>query len=65
MISNRILEQVTHFNYIGNDISYDKNYDIDVKLGKFQTICGTINHIFRNGEIQTVEDTARYKIKVL
>ena len=32
----------------GNDIHYDRNYDIDVKLAKFQTICGTINRNFRN-----------------
>ena len=46
MISDRILEQVSHFNYL--DISYDRNYNIDVKLCKFQTICGPINRIFRN-----------------
>ena len=34
MISDRILEKVRYFNYLGND----RNIDIDVKLGKFQTV---------------------------
>ena len=48
MISDRILEQVSHFNFLIKDIGYDRNCDIDVKLGKFQTISGTINRIFKN-----------------
>lgn len=36
------------FNYLGNDIGYDKGYYTDTKLGKFHTICGAINRIFRN-----------------
>ena len=48
MINDRILEHVRHYNYLENDIRYDRNYDIDVKLGKFQTVCGTIDRISRN-----------------
>ena len=48
MINNQIVEQMSHFNNLGNDIGYDKNYDIDVTLGKFQMICGKINNIFGN-----------------
>ena len=44
MINGRILEQVSHFNYLGNDTGCHRNYDINVKLGKFQEIY----HIFRN-----------------
>ena len=47
MINGRMLEHVGYFNCLGNNISYDINYEIDVKLGKFQTICGMINRIFR------------------
>ena len=43
-----IIEQVIHFKYLGNDIGYDKNCDTDDNLSKFQTICETINGIFRN-----------------
>ena len=39
MISHRILEQVSHFNYLGNYTGYDRNYGINVMLGKFH---GTI-----------------------
>ena len=45
MINDQILEQVSHLNYLGNDTRCDRNYDIDVKLGKFHTICGTIIRI--------------------
>ena len=48
MINDRILEQVSYFNYLGNGIGYDRKYDIYVKVGRFQTICGTINSIFNN-----------------
>ena len=54
MISDRILERVSHllkklfFNYLRNDIGCDRNYNIDVKFDKFQTIFWTINCTFRN-----------------
>ena len=41
-------KKVIYFNYLANDIGYVKNYDIDVKLDRFQVIFGIINHIFRN-----------------
>lgn len=47
MITNdRIIEYATHFSYLENCIRYYKNYDIDIKLGKFQPILGTENRIF-------------------
>ena len=55
VIGNQILEQVSHLNYLENNIGCDRNYDINVKLGGFQMIYGTINCIFRK---------LRYKIKV-
>ena len=48
IIHDRILEQLGHFNYLRNDVGYDRHHDIDVMLGKFQRICRTINGIFRN-----------------
>ena len=40
---------MSYFDYLENDIGYDKNrIVIDVKLGKLQTIRGTVNRIFRN-----------------
>ena len=42
-----LLSQDFVFNYLGNNVGYDRNYDIDVKLGKFKIIYVTINRIFR------------------
>lgn len=48
IINNRCIEQVSHFNYLGSDVGYDKDYDVDNKICKFQRVCGTINRTFRN-----------------
>lgn len=55
MSKNSTKLQASHFNYLGKNIDYGKNYDTDVMSGKFltQTICGTI------------ELTSRDEIKVL
>lgn len=42
-----ITEEASHLNYLKTDIGYSKNYDIDVKLRKYQMICRAINNIFR------------------
>jgi hypothetical protein len=44
----QIIEQVSNFNSLGNDISYDKYYDRYIKLNKFQKICEGTNRTFRN-----------------
>jgi hypothetical protein len=41
-IDNCPLEQVRHFNYLGCDVTYDQDEDVNNKLHKFQNICGTI-----------------------
>ena len=58
MINDRILEQVSHFNYLDNDIGYERNYDIGAMLGNFQTTCGTINSFFQE------HGTSRYNVNV-
>lgn len=42
VIDNQIIEQVTGFNYLGFHISYSSNEDINNKLNKFRSMCGTI-----------------------
>ena len=38
MFSDGIIEQLSHFNHFGmTDIGYDRNCNIDVKLGKVST----------------------------
>jgi hypothetical protein len=41
-IENCPLEQVGNFNYLGCDVSYDQDEDVNNKLHKFQNIFGTI-----------------------
>jgi hypothetical protein len=45
---------VRHFNYLGCDISYEKDNDIDNKLAKFRNVCGTIHKYFKH---ETRKDT--------
>jgi len=55
------MEQEKHgisFRYLGCDISYELDRDIEEKVNKFQAICGTINRSLKN---KTRKDT---KIKL-
>jgi hypothetical protein len=45
VIDNKIIEQVNSFNYLGNMISYEKEWDNDNKLQNY--ITGTTNNVFR------------------
>jgi hypothetical protein len=47
VIDNKILEQVSSFNYLGNMISYEKDLDIDNKLHNYLKITGILNNVFR------------------
>ena len=41
-IDGSILEQVKQFNYLGCELSLDRELDFDKNINIFQTICGTI-----------------------
>jgi hypothetical protein len=41
-IDGSILEQVKQFNYLGCELSLDSEPDFDIKINRFQGICGTI-----------------------
>lgn len=41
-IDNEPVEQVSNFKYLSNDIFCDTKANIQIKLAKFQSICGTI-----------------------
>lgn len=45
--NDQVAKEMSHFEYSGNYIGYDKNYDIRVKLNELQTICGANNRILR------------------
>jgi len=42
IIENEAIEQVSHFTYLGCDITFEYENDIQHKLHKFQHICGTL-----------------------
>jgi len=46
-IDNKIIKQVSLFNYLGNMISYEGELDIDNKLNNFMKITGILNNGFR------------------
>ena len=48
VIENKCIEQISQFDYLGNSVSYDRDYDVDKKLQKFQRICGTISRTLKN-----------------
>ncbi|PSN39989.1 hypothetical protein C0J52_25074 [Blattella germanica] len=48
VLENKVIQQLKHFSYLGCDISYDYDEDINNKVAKFQGMCGTINRTLRN-----------------
>jgi hypothetical protein len=47
VIDNTIIEQVNSFNYLGNMISYEKEFNIDYKLQNCLKSTGILNNVFR------------------
>lgn len=45
---NEPIKQISHFNYVGWDASYDYDNDMQNKLYKFQYICCIIRKTLRN-----------------
>jgi hypothetical protein len=62
VIDNYTLEHMTHFKYLGCDVSYQYDNHVDVKLKKFQNICGTIRRSLRG---KTRKDTQLKFYKVM
>jgi hypothetical protein len=46
VIFEQILDQVLNFNYLGHNMGLNREMDINVKLQRFQQICGTIERTF-------------------
>lgn len=61
VVNNKPVEQVKHFNYLGNDISYDRDKDINNKLHKYQIMCGIINRTLKN-KVRTETKMKFYKV---
>lgn len=62
IINEKPIEQVSHFCYLGTDISYNKDRDIEIKIQRFEHICGTINRTLSN---KTRKDTKIKLYKVM
>jgi uncharacterized protein YebE (UPF0316 family) len=46
IIDNKIIEEVSLFNYLGNVISCENELDIDKKLHNYLKITGILNNVF-------------------
>jgi hypothetical protein len=47
VIDNKITELVHSFNYLGNVISYEREFHIDNRLNNYLKITGILNNVFR------------------
>jgi len=47
IIDNKIIKHVNSFNYLGNIISYEREFDNDNKLNNYLKITGDLNNVFR------------------
>lgn len=43
IINNQPIEQVSHFNFLEFDVTYEYEHNINKKINRFQMICGSIN----------------------
>jgi hypothetical protein len=62
MINNKIIEQVKNFNYLGCDIPYNYDDDLQNELHKFQYMCGAIKRTLIN---KTRKDTQLKFYKIM
>lgn len=48
VLDDTIIEQVSHFNYLGCNVSYQGEFDIAGKINKFNYITGTLKRTLKN-----------------
>lgn len=53
VLEGKPIEQIHCFNYLGYNISYTKNEDIQNKINKFSYVCGVINRSLKNTRKET------------
>ena len=51
VLDDQVLEQISHFNYLGCDVTYLDNHEITNRVHKFQVICGCVNKTLNKGII--------------
>jgi hypothetical protein len=64
VIDNNILEQVSHFNYLGNEITHMQEKDIHNKLNKFSSVRGALRRALKTKTRKTTQ-TKFYKVMAL
>jgi endonuclease/exonuclease/phosphatase family metal-dependent hydrolase len=48
VVQQNIVDQVSHFHYLGCEISFQRDKDASNKMHRFQHICGTIHRALKN-----------------
>ena len=61
-LDNKSIEQMSPLRYIGCDITYAVDCDIDRKLAKYQSVCGIIRRLL---SVKTRKDTRLKFYKVM
>lgn len=64
IITYQTVDQVSNFICLRNDIGCDVNYDIDIKLGKYQRICGATDRVFFRNKILREAKLKFYTVKL-
>ncbi|KAJ4440460.1 hypothetical protein ANN_08601 [Periplaneta americana] len=60
-INNKIIEQIKNFSYLGYQISYEEEKDLNEKIIKFNRAMGIINQMFKPTLVQKHTRTRIYK----
>jgi hypothetical protein len=55
VIDNKIIEQASSFKYLGFNVPYRLKEHINIKLNKFQRMCGTIRRTLRQKTLQSTQ----------
>lgn len=55
MIDDIVIEQISHFEYLGCDVIYEKDQDINQKVQTFEDICGTVRRPVNGGRRQDTQ----------
>ena len=61
VINGKIIEQMRDFNYLGCNISYCERKEVNIKVNKFQRMCGTISRSLK-GKTQLSTQIKFYKV---
>jgi hypothetical protein len=51
--NNPIIEQLSDFNYLGCDVTYKYDEDLNKKMNKCQSICGVISRTLKKSKKET------------